>query len=666
MADILGSAVSGLLSFQRALSTTSHNIANVNTEGYSRQRVELDTRPPSFLGGNYVGNGVELTGVRRAYDQFITLAVRETNSSYYRQEKFTELASQVDNILADPQGGVSPILQEFFAAVQDVSDDPTSGPARLQLLSTAESLVNRFDSVNTRLDQLTANTEADIQTAIDEINQLAVSIADINLTLAEANAAGDLNQQSADLLDKRDALLNELSQKVSIQVLNEPENNITVLIGNGQTMVAGTESFSLDLDPDPADPTRSIIVYQGFSTINDMTDQIKGGELGGLLDYRSTVLEPAINSLGRVAIGLADSFNDQHRAGMDLNSDLGGDFFSFTQPTTIPNSANTGTSVINTTITDINQLTIDDYTLSYDGANWQLVSSSGSASTAANVTPDVPNIGDTTLTFEGLTVVVDAASLPVNGDTFTIRPTEQGAGSINLALSDPNKIAAASLIRTDAPLTNLGDVVISPGVVNDGYAFANALPTAGDLSSYVPVTMNFISASQFTATENVTIDGGASFIAAGTPINYVNGMTIEVVDASNTSMYQFSLSGTDPRLNDTYTVAANSGGVGDNRNALGLANLQTTNLFDNSSNTYQDAYGIMVGRIGTLTLSAQLERDVQGALLAQAEDRQLQIAGVNLDEEAADMIKYQQAYEAAARVISTAQVLFDTLINSTR
>lgn len=638
MGDILGNAVSGLLSFQRALSTTSHNIANVNTDGYSRQRVELDTRNPSLVGGRFIGSGVEITSVQRSYDQFITNNLRESTSSFFRLDRFTELASQIDDILADPQGGMSPILQEFFSAVQDIADDPSSGSARYQLINTAESMVNRFNAFDTRLQSLKDNTETDIKTQVEKINQLARSIADINLTLEEINAGGELSQQSSDLLDQRDSLLQELSRHIGIQVINEPNNLITVQIGNGQTMVTGTTPFSLSVQPAPGDPSRNIIVYNGFSTVNDLSAQLQGGQLGGLLEFRDSVLEPAVNSLGRLAIGLADSFNDQHREGMDLLNTLGGDFFSFNQPRTIPNTTNTGVASVTTTITDVSQLTIDDYVLEFNAGLWTITSTSGSTGT---ITPP-------TDTFEGLTIDI-AGGAPANGDRFTIKPTAEGSRTIDVLISDPNRIAAAAPIRGISSLNNRGDVSISQGEVID-VTNANLLSTVNFVFNDPP--------TDFTATADAVVNG--TTFAAGASIPYSNNMLIEA------NGWQVNLAGVDPRAGDTFAVEANLDGTGDNRNALTLAGLQTTGLFDNGTNSYQENYSVLVGRVGAQTHSAMIDRDAQVSLLGQAQDRRDQVSGVNLDEEAADLIKYQQAYEAAARMISTAQTLFETLVNATR
>lgn len=644
MADILGAGVSGLMSFQRALSTTSHNIANVNTDGYSKQRVDLETVNPNRVGSYFIGNGVQINTIERMYDQFITSSIREVNAEYSRLEKFTQLAGEIDNLLADPEGGISPILQEFFGTIQDLSDDPTSGSARVQLLSIADSLVNRFATFDARLEELSKNTETDIANTVDEINQLASAIGEINLTIQETSISGAVTQQSSDLLDRRDALLEELSSKVSIQVINESEPNMTVLIGNGQTMVSGSHVFALSVQPAQADPSQSIIVYDGFSSTNDLSGQLNGGELGGLLDYRSSILSSTINSLGRVAIGFADSFNSQHRQGMDLENNLGGDFFSFSQPRTIANSANAGAAPVSTTITDISQLTASNYQLDFDGINWTITSEDGSSGTI------IPPSGS----FEGLTVSIGAGAAA--GDSFIIKPTADGAGSIQLAISNPNLIAAAAPIRTQSSLDNLGNIEISQGIITDGSS-----PAAIDPATFSPVTFTFESPpTTFTSSVNVIADGVLR--AAGASIPYSNNMVIE----STPGAWQVSLSGTTPQTGDTLSIEANLGGTGDNRNMLALGSLQTAKVFDSGTRNYQEAYSVLVGSVGAATHSASANRDAEETLLGQAVDRRSQVSGVNLDEEAADLIKFQQAYEAAARVIQTAQTLFDTLINATR
>ena len=640
MADILNTAVSGLLSFQRALGTTSHNIANVNTPGYSRQTVEFDTNNPSFFGGSYYGNGVRVESISRSYDQFLTREVRDTTSTYARAAQFSELASHIDDVLADPQGGISPILHDFFESVQDIADDPASVTARYALLNTAQSLTGRFESINNRFEELAQNTVTDIRDTVDEINSLVTRIRDINYALNEFAPSAAATQQSADLLDRRDALLDELASKIDITVIDERENNLSIFIGNGQTMLSGTEAFSLSAQPDISDPSKDVIAYNGLITVYDISANLSGGELGGLLDFRDGVLEPARNALGRSAIGLAETFNAQMRDGMDLNDNLGQDFFSYGAPQSIPFASNTGTPTVATVISDVNALTIDDYELDFDGANWTLTSGGGTSASVANGAP-------ATLVFEGLTLTINGATA-VAGDRFTIKPTLSGSASLQVITTDPSEIAAATPVRSQASLNNLGDVSISAGIVTD-VTDANLLNTATLTFDNPPTTLR----------ADVDVVVGAVTYAAGAAIPYSNNM---VVDANG---WQISLNGA-PQAGDVFIVESNLGGSGDNRNALSLANLQNLGVFDGGITSFQEDYGSLVGFVGSQTLAGNLERDAQESLLFQAVDRKSSKASVNLDEEAADLVRYQQAYEATARLVATAQTLFETLLNSVR
>ena len=640
MPDMLNTAVSGLLSFQRALSTTSHNVANVNTPGYSRQTVEFDTNNPSFFGGSFYGNGVRVESVARSYDQFLTLEVRDTTSSYARADRFSELTAHIDDVLADPKGGISPILADFFASVQDVADDPASSTARYAMINTAETLASRFQSIDSRFEELAKNTRTDVRDTVDEINSLVTQIRDLNIKLNEIAPSAVSTQQAADLLDRRDSLLDQLAQKVDITVIDERENNLSIFIGNGQTVLNGVEAFALSTQPDVSDPARDVIAYNGLITVYDISANLSGGELGGLLDFRDNVLDPARNALGRTAIGIAETFNAQMRDGMDLNGNLGQDFFSYSAPQSIAYASNTGTPTISTVISDITAVTTDDYQLSFDGVNWTLTSDSGSSTSVANGAP-------ATLIFEGLTLTINGATA-IAGDRFTIKPTLDGADSLQVITTDPAAIAAALPIRSSVSQNNLGDVDISVGMVTD----------ATDLNLLNTATLTFDNPASTLRADVDVVVGGVAY-AAGVAIPYSNNM---VIDANG---WQVSLNGT-PQPGDVFTVESNLGGTGDNRNALNLANLQNAGIFDGGIASYQEDYGSLVGFVGSQAMAANLERDTQESMLFQAIDRKSAKASVNLDEEAADLVRYQQAYEASARLISTAQTIFDTLLDSLR
>ena len=646
MPDMLNTAVSGLLSFQRALSTTSHNITNVNTEGYSRQRVEIKPQFPAYVGGSYYGNGARVNSVARVYDQFLTGELRSTTSVHSKMDMLTNLAGHVDNVLADPQGGISPILHDFFAAVQGVADNPASTTERYNMINVANTLTDRFHNIDQRFQQLQENTAKDIRTTVDEINNLVENIRQMNVDLNKLSTGETSSQQSSDLLDERDNLLQKLSEKINITVVNEGTTDLSIFIGNGQTVLNGSKAFTLDAVPNLGDPSQDFIVYNGFSQITDLTQSLKGGgELGALLEFRDSVLTETRNDLGRVAIALADSFNQQHGDGMDLNDNMGTDFFSVNNPQVLTYSGNTGSANISASVTDVTALTRYDYTLQYDGVNWTLSSDSGTVSAAvADASP-----ADTTISFEGITLVVDGATnASAAGDRYRIKPTIDGAASLSTMISDPLLIAAASPVRSSASLNNLGTSAISTAEVIDS-SNANLLNN---------VTLTFDNpATTFRSTSAVTVNGTS--YAAGAAIPFSNDMTIQ------SNGWQTVISGV-PQAGDVLTVQKNSGGQGDNGNALKLANLQNTDILDGGNTNYQEAYSTLVGRVGTQTAAADAQRQAAQALLTQASDRKTSLTGVNLDEEAADLVRYQQAYQAASRIISTTQSLFDSLLAAVR
>ena len=645
MADMLNNAVSGLLSFQRALSTTSHNIANVSTEGYSRQRVSIQANTPSSIGSLVVGNGAHVSSVDRVFDRFLTSDLRLASSVSGKLDMYTELARYVDDVLADPAGGISPLMHDFFAAVQDVADDPNSISARNNMINVASSLSAGFQNMDNRFKQLELNTTRDIRGVVEEINKLVEDIADVNEAINKLQFGGG-SQQSADLLDLRDQLILELSQKIDISVLNEDAGSMSIFIGNGQTLVNGSIASTLGTIPSSADPSQDLIVYQGLSSPVDISGSLRGGgELGALLEFRDQLLKDTRNDLGRIAIALADTFNTQHSNGMDLNGNLGGDFFSVASPKVLSFAGNPGTASITTSISDVGVLTRSDYTLAFDGSSWRLSSDSGTVSGAvADASP-----ANTTLTFEGITLTIDGvASSPAAGDQYRIKPTSGGAGSFNVAISDPLLISAAAPVRSATSLNNLGTTAITAGVVTD--------VTNPALLNTVTLTFD-TPPGTFRSTSNVTV--GTTVFAAGAAIPYSNGMRID------SNGWQTTLSGV-PQGNDVLTVESNAGGKGDSRNVLLLANLQTSGTLDNGNSNYQEAYSVLVGRVASQTASADTQREAAQSLLIQAQGRRDAKSAVNLDEEAADLIRYQQAYEAASRVISTTQTLFNSLIEATR
>ena len=324
---MLNTAVSGLLAYQRALATTSHNIANVDTPGYSRQRVTLSTRTPEPAGNGFLGKGVSATSVDRIYDQFLGTQLNNRTSSYNQLDTFYTMASQLDSALGDPAVGLTPAMENFFNAIQDVANDPTSIPARQVMLSQAESLNQQFLNISQQFDSLKQSTNTQMTNTVTEVNDLASNIAQLNKDIVSGIGATG-GQQPNDLLDQRDVLVNKLSEYVNVSTISNTDGSINVYIGTGQSLVLSGTSNKLAITSNAYDPTQKQIGLATTTSTIDITQQITGGKLGGLLDVRENVIDAGQAALGRVAIGLTNTFNAQHQLGDDLNGNPGGLFKS--------------------------------------------------------------------------------------------------------------------------------------------------------------------------------------------------------------------------------------------------------------------------------------------------------------------------------------------------
>jgi flagellar hook-associated protein 1 FlgK len=544
---LLGTAASGLQAFQRAISVTGHNISNANTEGYTRQRVELGTRPPSFTGQGFIGNGVQIESIERVFDEFVTERLRNTTSSSSQYETLAMLSGRVSNLLGDDQAGLGNGLEAFFNAVQALADDPSSIPVRQLLLAEGESLVARFHNLDTQLDSMRDEINGGLSNMVAEINSLSTAIAEANRNIVDATSQGS-GAAPNDLLDERDNLINRLSELVSVRTVEQENGATNVFVGSGQSLVTGFLASELRTVPNNFDNRHLDIAVVGAGISTVITGNLTGGQLGATLDFRDRMLDPAQNGLGRIAVTVATEFNRQHGLGMDLDGVAGTDFFSVTAPQVAANLNNTGAASVTVGFdnANIDDLSTDDYLLGFDGAAWSL--SRLSDGQPVTMTGSGPFFAD------GLQI--DIAGGAAAGDRFLIRPTRSASADVSMLLGNPREIAAAASAAAPAP--------------------------------------------------------------------------------------------------------------GDNSNALLLANLQVAQTMENATTSFQGAYGQLVGELGTQTRSAQINSDAQAALLSQAQQSRDAVSGVNLDEEAANLLRFQQAYQAIAQVISVADSTFQTLLSAVR
>jgi flagellar hook-associated protein 1 FlgK len=655
MASLLSIAQSGVQTAQAGLTTTGHNIANATTPGYSRQQVVQATAIGQNAGFGFLGNGVQVAEVKRVYSDFLAQQVLNAQTSKSSLQGYVDQISQIDNLLADTSSGLSPALQDFFKGVQDLSSNPQSVASRQAVLSTADSLASRFQGLDNRLNEIRDGVNSQIDTSVIEINSYASQIAKLNDSIAVLSS--NAQKPPNDLLDQRDNLIVELNKSIKATVVKQNDSTYTVSIGNGQPLVVGSTQFKLASVVSPTDLSRKEIGYQLPSGVSIFPeDALVGGTVGGIFEFRAKALDVTQNSLGRVAVGLATTFNEQHKLGQDQNGALGRDFFNAAVPKVTPSVYNVGNATVSANIIDASKLTTSDYNLRFDGVNYALtriedntVLSNGSLAQAA-----------TALQGDGVDFTLTPGNVALaRGDNFQISPTGSGAQLFKVNISDRSLIAAATPITTATGSTNTGTGKISSGSIDASY-----LPANGGSPIIAPanVTLTFDSAtgtlSGFPPTQDVTVtlNGVATLNPAPvTQLPYQDGAQISFGGVN------FTLSGT-PGNNDTFVVNQNLSGVGDNRNALALSKLQTKNTLEGGSTTYQGAYAELTSFVGNKTREFQVNNTAGATFLQQANQAVQNESGVNLDEEAANLIRYQQAYQAAGKVVQVASTLFDFLL----
>ncbi|WP_130619384.1 flagellar hook-associated protein FlgK [Dyella amyloliquefaciens] len=621
MSNLLSIGASGLNAAQVALTTVGNNISNVNTTGYSRQSV-VQNESISPGGGRYtIGSGVDVQSVQRAYSDFLTSALWTSNSSLQRATTYNNLTTTLNSMLS-ASGNLQSSLDSFYGAFDTVANTPGVASSRQSLLGSASSMVTTFNTLAQQFTAQQGQVNSQISTTVDGINSVSSSIADLNAKIRQAG-----NNVPNDLLDQRDTMIQTLSGYMGVSTYAQSDGTISVYASSGQALVSGDKSFALSTGKDAYDASRTAVLD---TTGTDITTKISGGTLGALLDYRSNVLDSVQNQLGQAAVALATSVNTQQAKGLDLNGNQGGAMFSVPSPAVMGNTNNKGSASVSASITDVSQLTTSDYVLSYDGNNWNLATTAGQ-SVAMTSNPDG------TYSADGMTFSLSGSAQ--TGDSFKIQPTRAAASGLALTMTDPNGIAAAAALTSTAASANTGTGSIGAVTVDD--------PTNAALLSNA--TLSFPTAGSYQVT-----DSGGNVLGSG---SYTPGQTISANGWSVTP------SGT-PAANDSYTIGINSNGLNDTSNALAMASLADKGVLNGGKQSVIDSYGTLTTNIGTVGSQAQTNLTTQTSLYNQAMSAQQSVSGVNLDEEAASLVRYQQAYQASAQVISTSQTIFSSLISA--
>lgn len=646
--SILSIAYSGMSAFQNALSVTGNNIANIKTRGYSRQSIQFTPTPSRSFAGSFIGTGVAIGNVYRNADQFANAQVRSTLSIKSQYDTFYQQALQINKLLSQDGSSLSSSMQSFFDSLGQLNNSPDSVASRNVVMSQSQLLASQFSFLQQNLDQYQENSTAQVKEIANKINQLTSNLAAVNGQLMNSS-------NSPELLDQRDELLKQLSEFSDLTVVEQDNGMVNVGIGSGQMLVIGATQRALSVSYDQMTAQGTHVSLDTGAGKTDITNQLASGTLGGLLDYERNVLSKSSQIIGQMAIGLAQTFNAQNRLGMDLNNQLGQNIFTdynslaLQLNRSVASATNAGTGVLSVNISDISQTQISDYQLVVTdaGANQvTLIRDSDGSAVTLNWTssPPAPPAGQ--IVIDGMTITVDNIANLVDNDTFTIMPTRGAAANFALSMSDSRQLALASPVQTSASLNNTGQGKIDLGPI---------LNTTGVMKEY---TIDFISPTQFNLI-NVT-----DSITTG-PITFVpNTDNVIQIPDNITPSYSITLSGA-PNTGDQFTAQYNQGGYGDNRNGLLLAGVQQQEIFSNGTETLFDVYSDLLSDTGSQTNEAKNRADAFQVLYKQSVDYQESISGVNLDEEAENLLQFKQAYEAAGKLMEIANqmmaLLFDIM-----
>ncbi|MBN8745225.1 MAG: flagellar hook-associated protein FlgK [Thiomonas arsenitoxydans] len=662
ISGLLNNALTGLQAAQSALQVTGNNIANVNTPGYSRETAVQSTLTPSLYGGQYLGNGTQIDAVTRSYNSYLQSQVWSTAATASGANTLNTQIQPIANLIAGTDSGLSTSINQFFASgVAQVAANPADLPSRQSLISQSQSLAQTIQTSAQQLQSAASGVNQQLGQSVTAINSLTQQIAQLNVQINTLSGAGSTPNS---LLDQRDQLITQLSGQVGVTVLPQDGNQVNVFTGNGQVLVAGAQSFDLKTTPSAYDPSQLEVAYASNGAV--LSQGLQGGTLGGLLQFRSQVLQPAQNALGRIADGLASAMNSQQAQGIDLNGQFGAALFQAGPVQVLASSANTGNAVISGSVVDANALTTADYRLNYDGSNWSVTNlSTGQPVSGATVGTSG---SATVLNFDGVQVNVSGAQA---GNSFEVQPTRYGALNFQSVLTNPTQIAAASPYVSSAGQmqsgslvnTNLGNLTLSAGQYS-ATSGAGALVISG---ASVPTTLQVTLTSGGTSGAvgfQVTQSGSATVLASGSLSLGGSGQVLSIPYANNPpgGYWNVTLAGSTAVSGDAFTLSPASGGNGGNAQAM--AALQTAKTLEGGSTSLEGAYSQLVSQVATQGNQAQSALSAASAVAAQASAAQQSVSGVNLDEEATNLIQYQQAYQAAAKAIQVGNSLFTSLLQA--
>jgi flagellar hook-associated protein 1 FlgK len=641
MSGIFNIGVRSLQANQAALQTTGNNIANVNTPGYSRQSVVVQTVQGQYTGGGYIGAGVDISTVQRQHSEFLTRQAALSSSVAASDTERLAQLKQLEDVFQGGEAGLGSAISDMMNAFSDVANAPTDLSARAVVLTRVDEATARIRTAESRMTDLRRGVGSELASAVASVNSLAARISKVNQEIARTNGSG---QAPNDLLDQRDQLIKDLNGYVQTSSVAADDGTVSIFLASSQPLVLGTSVRPVALGTDAfGDPSKAkLTLTQGSSTTVLEEATLGGGKLAGLLRFQNSDLQDAGQLLGRLALAIGTAVNAQHRLGLDLKGAAGGDLIQMGPiPDGRPAKSNTGNATVAVAVQTIpssgaSSLLASDYQINFTG------SSAGSVTRLSDGL--VTEFTTTPIKIDGLDLTITGTA--AQGDSFLLKPFSAVAATIATAFASPGALAMSSPVAARAGSNNLGTLALASLVTRSVPA-----PAA--------VTLTFTAPGTYTRS-----DTGA------TTYPYTAGQAIEYSPATATtsaSGWSLTLKGA-AVAGDTFVVGSNAS-VQPNAdprlnagNALSLMALRDAALFDGSAMT--DGYAGLMAQVGVMVQGASYAADVSQSIANNVEQDRSSVAGVNLDEEAAKLLQYQQAYQASAKMLQIAQGVFDALLQS--
>ena len=671
MASLINIGRSGLNASQGALATVGNNIANANTSGYSRQQIVQSSAGSQQVGGVFIGTGTTLADVRRVYNSYLDAQLQTTTSLNGDAQAYLDQIGSVDKLLSDKSTGISAVLSSFFSSLQTAAGAPGDVSPRQLLLTNAQALSNRFNSISSQLNQQNEGINTQLDSLTSMVNQHTATIASLNKQIAQATTAGNTPNN---LLDARNEAVRTLNELVGVTV-QEHDNVYDVTLGTGQALVQGNTSNTLSAVPGKVDKSQFSIQINYAQSSSDVTSVITGGKIGGLLRYRDDVLAPAINDLGRTAIVVADAINKQLGQGLDANGEFGSSMFNsinsaqaISQRSLAATGNSAGSGNLNVSITDSGALTAYDYQVTFTSSTEYMIKRSDGETAKGPF-----KLGDQPQGF-GFTLALPENGKVQAGDTFKVSPTRSGASNMGVQMTDANKLAFAGPLVMDKSSSNTGTgTASSPTLLLplDIYHSKGLGQLQSQIEGAMPVRITFDEAVNGSQNYRVLNEKGekigeGSFVS-GQDKELKISVSVTQPDGSTTDIdFNTTVSGS-PAKGDSFDIKFNKDGKADNTNANHLLELQTkktVGVSDGGGASFAGSYTQLVSKVGAKASQAALDGTATTAALAYAKESRSSVSQVNLDEEASNLVKFQQYYTASSQIIKAAQETFSTLINS--